>query len=286
MSRSLRVALRTAAFFGIVLAWGTLGLGSSAIAAEVENKENSSTKGEGQKAAGQGTSAASASAQEGSDGHDSSTASSPSKSGDGGTGKNMLVFADGGVRYDLGNFSRDERVGRNEDSQNDDIRSWGLPIHVGLMSRLDDNWRMGAVFGYGFNYDIDNDGDLLGQLLTLDLRLEWTAPLSDSWWVIGGPKMGLSTIIPGGILRERIDENQRVGYSTVSGPRLGFLVGVDAGVRYRVNDWFSFRGTIGYLYTMHFLLNSTASSEAVTAKQVWRAAASRVSGVLGVEAAF
>lgn len=200
--------------------------------------------------------------------------------------RDTIIFIDAGFRNDQGSFSRSERVGRNETNENDDISSWGLPLHVGLLSKLDENWRIGGAFGYGFNYDTNNRNGLLGQLLTLDMRLEYTAPLTGAWWLIGGPKMGLSSIIPGGLLQDRITENQQVGYSTLSGPRLGFLVGADLGTRYQLLDWLAIRATLGYLYSMNFLLNSSASSGELSASQSWTATASRFSLALGAEVSF
>ena len=155
-----------------------------------------------------------------------------------------------------------------------------------LLSRLDDSWRLGGSFGYAGNYSVGGQDGSLGQQLTLDFRVEWTGHLTGAFWLLGAPRIGVSTIIPAGILQDRIDQNQRFGFNTLSGPRLGFLIGGDVGVRYMVNNWFSLRGTVGYVYNMHFLINSTASGELVDASQSWTVSASRLSGNLGLEVAF
>lgn len=197
-----------------------------------------------------------------------------------------LWFLDGGFRLDRGNFRRADVVGRNEQIDDDDVDAWGGVVHVGFLTPLNQSWRMGGAVGYGGNYDLDNNGQLLGQLFTADWRVEVSAPLTGSWSLIGMPRVGASLIVPGGVLQDRITANQQAGYGTWSGPRFGFLVGAAGGARYRLNDWFSMRATVGYTFTMHFLLNSRASSEFVSASQTWRVHTSRLTGLLGLEATF
>lgn len=200
--------------------------------------------------------------------------------------RNFLVFLEGGFRYDLGNFSRRSRVGRNEQVSNDAVRAFDPAFHVGFLSRMDDTLRMGAAFGYLGNYDTANNNTILGQMLTLDWRLELSVQLEDKIWLIATPRLGVSAILPSGVLQDRISANQRFGYDTWGGPRWGFLAGADAGVRYGVNDWFSLRATVGYTFAMSFLLDSSASTELVSASQNWQVQASRLGGNLGLEASF
>ena len=199
--------------------------------------------------------------------------------------REFLLFLEGGFRYDLGNFSRRENVGRNETTNNDSVSTVDPMFHLGFLKRLDDSFRMGAAFGYGGNFSAGNN-QLLGQLLTLDWRIEGSVRVEEKLWLIATPKLGAQVLIPGGLLQDRISENQRFGYDTWSGPRYGFLVGVDAGVRYQVNDWFSLRGTVGYAWGMFFLLDSSASSEFVSASQTWQLQSSRLSGNVGIEVSF
>lgn len=198
----------------------------------------------------------------------------------------LAVFLEAGVRWDLGNFSRNENVGLNESNQNDAIAAWDPMFHIGILSRRDDVWRIGGAFGYGGNYSLNNNDRILGQLLTADFRVEARKQISEAVWLFAQPKVGVSAIIPGGLLQDRISANQRFGYDTWSGPRWGFLVGVDAGARYVINDWLALRGSVGYAWTMSFLLDSKASTEQVSASQSWQIQASRLSGNLGVEASF
>jgi len=197
-----------------------------------------------------------------------------------------LVFLEGGFHWDLGTFSRSENVGLNQNNNNDEINSLGPMVTLGVLSRVSDVWRVGGAFGYGGNWDLNNSNQLLGQLLTADFRLEAGTQVADHFWLFAQPKVGLTSIIPGGILQDRITANQQFGFDTWSGPRWGFLIGADAGGRYMLNDWLSLRATVGYAWTMSFLLDSHASSPQVSASQTWQVQASRLSGNLGLEASF
>lgn len=198
----------------------------------------------------------------------------------------LLAYLDFGFRWDSGNFSRDESVGQNQQNQDTAVDAWGPLIHAALLAQLNDKWRLGGAFGYGGTYDLNNNNTVLGQLLTLDLRAELTAHMAGRFWMIIEPRAGLSMILPAGLMQERIDANQRFGFDTMSGPRFGFLAGGALGARYMATSWFSIRATVAYEYTMHFLLNTTADGELVSANQKWVVGASRLGGALGVEAAF
>lgn len=198
----------------------------------------------------------------------------------------LLAYLDFGFRWDSGNFSRDESVGQNQQNQDTGVDAWGPMIHAALLGQLSDKWRLGGAFGYGGTYDLNNDGTVLGQLLTLDMRAELTSHMAGRFWLLIEPRAGLSIILPSGFMQERIDANQRFGFDTMSGPRFGFLAGGALGARYMATSWFSVRATVSYEYTMHFLLNTQADGELVTASQKWVVGASRLGGSLGVEAAF
>lgn len=215
----------------------------------------------------------------------SATTSAPEEPTPAKTTREFLLFLEGGFRYDLGNFSRRENVGRNEQTNNGEVSTVDPMFHLGFLKRLDDSFRMGAAFGYGGNYSAGNN-QLLGQLLTLDWRMEGSVRVEEKLWLLATPKLGAQVLIPGGLLQDRISENQRFGYDTWSGPRYGFLLGVDAGARYQVNDWFSLRGTVGYAWGMIFLLDSQASSDLVSASQTWQLQTSRLSGNVGIEVSF
>jgi hypothetical protein len=196
-----------------------------------------------------------------------------------------LMFLEGGIRQDLGTFSRRETVGDNVQTAQDEIDTFHSMFHVGFLERVADRVRFGGAFGYGGNYNYSGN-NLLGQLLTFDIRVEYGIPLAPKWGLIGAPRFGLSMLIPAGQLADRINENQLAGYDTWSGPRYGFLVGADIGARYGFTSWLSARATFGYAWYIMLLLNSHASDGEISASQSWTAQASRLSGNLGLEVTF
>ncbi len=201
-------------------------------------------------------------------------------------GRKWAFFVDGGFRWDTGNSSRRSQVGDDLTNQNDNISSLGPMFHLGLMHRKSPHFRMGGALGYGTNQDLNNNNLLIGQLLTVDYRLEWSAPLATDLYIVGAPRVGVSLVLPSGVLADRISQYQSAGYDTWSGPRYGFLLGLDAGVRYQMSSWLSLRATVGYAWGMHFLLDSKVEGETVSASHSWQIQASRLSGNLGVEIAF
>lgn len=202
------------------------------------------------------------------------------------TTRGHVAFVDGGFRFDSGNFSRTERVGSDTNNQNDAVSTVGPLLELGLLFPFQPHMRMGGALGYGANYDLNGESLLVGQLLTLDYRVEWSVPLVPKVALFGAPRAGLALILPGGILERRIDANQLAGYDTWSGPRYGFLLGVDAGIRYALADWVGLRATVGYGWGMTFLLDSKAEGQSVSASQTWQLQASRVTGAVGVECYF
>lgn len=212
---------------------------------------------------------------------------SPSAAPDcGSPSRKWSVFLDGGFRWDTGNSARRDQIGQDVTDQNDAVNSLGPMFQLGLMVRQSPYFRMGGALGYGANYDLNNDDLLIGQLITVDYRMEWSAPLTGKLFILGAPRVAASLIIPGGVLADRISEYQAAGYDTWGGPRYGFLFGLDAGVRYQTNEWLSLRATVGYGWGMHFLLDSKAEGQTVSGSHSWQVQASRVSGNLGIEAAF
>jgi len=195
-----------------------------------------------------------------------------------------LLFLEGGFRQDWGTFSRQETSGANVIPNVDDYETFHSMFHFGFLERIDDRVRLGGAFGYGGSYRAGNE--LLGQLLTLDMRVEYGIPLAPKWAFIGTPRFGLSMIIPGGILADRINELQLFGYNTWSGPRFGFLVGGDVGARYALTPWLSARATVGYAWFIMLLLNSHASDGDISSSVSWTTQASRLSGNLGLEISF
>jgi hypothetical protein len=197
-----------------------------------------------------------------------------------------ILWIDGGFRWDSGSFSRSEQVGGNRNNDNEDINSLGPMFSVGYLARLNNNMAMGAAFSYGSDYDLNNEDLLIGQLLALSFVADFSAPLTDKFSILGAPRAGISALLPSGILKDRIDENQLVGFDTWSGPRYGFLLGFEAGVRYSVAPWLSLRAAVGYNWNMLFLLDSKAQGQTVAASQSWQVQASRIGGSVGLEFHF
>lgn len=223
------------------------------------------------------------------------SASAASSDGPGDT----IVFVDAGIRSDLGTFVIKETVGRatiTDESQ--DSQAFGPLMHAGFLTRIAKQMRLGGAFGYGFKYTIvedltdeqeDNEQEPnrteIGQLLTLDVRLEWDQQLSGPLWLTVTPIVGMTAILAGGELEEAT--NQLEGsHNTSKGPRLGFIGGGELGVRYQYNSWFSFRVAGGWGYTFQSLLSASMNADVGDSKRTWRLQSSRLSAALALESSF
>ncbi len=171
-------------------------------------------------------------------------------------------------------------------------------MHAGFLTRIGKKMRLGGAFGYGFKYTIvedltseqkDNgqepDRTEIGQLLTLDVRLEFDQQLSGPLWLTITPVLGLTAILAGGELKDATDQLDG-SHHTSKGPRLGFVGGGELGVRYKYNDWFSCRLAGGWGYTFQSLLSASMSSDVADSKRSWRLQASRLTAALALEASF
>jgi hypothetical protein len=195
-----------------------------------------------------------------------------------------LMFLEAGFRHDWGTFSQQDRSGANVVTDIQDYDSFHSTFHLGFLERVAERVRVGGALGYLGNYEAGNE--LLGQMLTLDMRVEFALPVAPKWAIIGTPRFGASMIIPGGILAREINDLQSFGFDTWSGPRFGFLVGGDVGARFGLNDWLSVRATVGYAWFITLLLNSYGGDSEFPGAVSWTAQASRLNGNIGLEVAF
>lgn len=209
--------------------------------------------------------------------------------------RSSIVFMDGGIRSDLGTLVRKETVGRLESEEITDVRAFGPLLHIGFMGSLSRHFRLGGAFGYGTNYtlverlepDDESDPDRfeMGQLLSADVRLEWSQHLTGPLFLVVTPRLGVTMISAGETLKNATNALES-SHNVMKGPRLGFIAGANAGVRYHFEDWFSMQFAAGYGYTMQSLLRATRRGDVADSKHVWRTSASRLTGLMGLEAHF
>jgi hypothetical protein len=211
-------------------------------------------------------------------------------------GKSTLFFLNLGIVHDLGTFTQKETVGRaSVVDDTTDIYAFGPLMQLGLLFPVANRLRVGGAFSYGFNYTLierqpgPNDGEpertQLGQLLTVDLRAEWNPHLGGPVSLILAPIATLTMIAAGGDLKD-VTNSLAESHNVWKGPRLGWAAGAEAGVRYMFTPWFSLKLAGGYAYTMQSVLHATRQGDAADSKRVWRATASRITGLLGAEAHF
>ncbi len=212
-------------------------------------------------------------------------------------GHTSIFFLDLGLRHDLGTFTQRETVGRaSVTDETGDVRAMGPLLRLGILHPLANRFRVGVAFGYGFNYtlverqedrnsDRDPEKTHLGQLVTADLRAEWSPYLTSGLSLVLSPIATLTAISPGGDLKETTDSLEE-SHNVWSGPRLGWAFGGEAGLRYMFKPWFSFKLVGGYSYSRQGLLRATRKGDAADSKRIWHGSWSRVTALLGTEAHF
>jgi hypothetical protein len=214
---------------------------------------------------------------------------------------NTIVFFDGGIRSGLGTLLQRDVIGRFEEEENTDVKSLGPMFHAGLLTKLFWKFRIGVGVGYGFNYTLkerltkterEQLGEneevpswVLGQLHTVDARLEFSQRLGDGFWLVATPRGGLSMIAVGEDLKAETAQYED-SHVVRQGPRLGVLMGGDIGFRYMLRQWFSFRITGGYSYTLQGLLKANRRGDAADSDHVWRTSMARFGSNLALEASF
>lgn len=216
-----------------------------------------------------------------------------------GEAASWMFFVNGGIRSDSGRSKAVDAIGDSEEepeSLNRDIKALGPLFHMGAIKKIGRSVGIGAAFGYGVNYNMrerltkeqrqnDEEPDRwqMGQLLSLDVRFEWSGHVTDKVAIAITPLAGITTIVSGGSLQEQTDTWKG---SHAIGPRLGFVVGGDLGLRYYVSRWFSFKGGVGFNYFVQQMLHAKRRGEIVNSKHTWSVSASRLNASLALEASF
>ena len=211
-----------------------------------------------------------------------------SRSGSDAEAPEHAVVIEGAMRVDLHDLQRYSRTNRDEQRDNESSRELGGMIYLGFLRGLSEHLMIGAGFGFGGQIAVEDGRDdiVLGQLLYLDVRVQLQLPIQDKLDVIVFPRLGVNIIAPQGELRDQIDDARNRGFNTWRGPRLGILGGVDAGVRYMINQWLGVRGTFGYAYSWSPLLRSSASSSFASGELEWTHSSHRIRVAVGFEAHF
>jgi hypothetical protein len=212
----------------------------------------------------------------------------PRRSSEGEDAPNAFVL-EGAMRIDVQRLDRYDRVNRLVEDESDSARALGGSLYLGLMFGMRDNLRIGGGFGWGGSLEVDPEGGDaigMGQLLFLDIRLDVLLPVKRDLFIILTPSVGASIIAPGDELREVINMSRNGGFNTWRGPRLGLMVGADAGVRWEAASWFALRGTLGYLWSWSPLLRSSAESNFASAEREWTLTAHRLRIAIGAEVTF
>lgn len=137
-------------------------------------------------------------------------------------------------------------------------------ISLAFMAPVTKALRIGVGARYLSNYryqpDDDEDEDaavLLGRMFELVGRGEYSITLGSAIALVPAVELGVPVLFASGELQEDLDSLERQGYSVNSLPRVGFLVGAELGVEYRLEDWFAVRPSVALLHERLFLISAS-----------------------------
>lgn len=159
-------------------------------------------------------------------------------------------------------------------SEEDEVGRGLLSAAVSLtfMAPVTDALRVGAGVRYLGSYryraddaEEDDDDVLLGRMFELIARGEYTISLTKSLALVPAMEFGVPILFASGDLQQELDGLENQGFSVNGLPRVGFLVGAEVGVEYRVEGWFAVRPTVGLLHERLFLINASVDGPVGTA---------------------
>lgn len=111
-------------------------------------------------------------------------------------------------------------------------------------------FRVGGEFRYLGEYATELDGEerdkrVLGTLIELGFRGDWTAELADHFGLVVGLRFDLALLVPGGDFADEIDRLADEGVPTSDGPRVGLALIPSVGARYQLHERLNVRADVG-----------------------------------------
>lgn len=111
-------------------------------------------------------------------------------------------------------------------------------------------FRIGGEFRYLGEYATERDGDdrdkrVVGTLMELGFRGDWTAELAEHFGLVVGLRFDLALLVPGGDFDDEIERLADEGVPTSDGPRVGLALVPSVGARYAVHERINVRADLG-----------------------------------------
>lgn len=144
-------------------------------------------------------------------------------------------------------------------SESRDEVSGGGPFGaLGLLLPAGPRLRYGAMARYLGKWELDAEGNenrtlTLGYLAGLTARGEWVVPFVGKLDLLLAGEAGALLLFPAGDLSDEIDMWKAQGADVWGVPRLGYTLGPEAGMRYRINQRVALRVAFGASYSQVFL---------------------------------
>jgi len=168
-----------------------------------------------------------------------------------------------------------ERIGplheiRREDRTNVNITEGALYYlhHLGSPEERLTGFRIGGEFRYLGEYateldEKDRDKQVLGTLLELGFRGDWTVEIAPRLGLVVGLRFDLAILVPGGEFADEIARLKDEGVPTSDGPRVGLALLPSVGTRYALHDRINLRFDIGLGWSYLDLLSIDAGVQGI-----------------------
>lgn len=176
----------------------------------------------------------------------------------------QVVGAGGMLFFDEGEFVGERRISVQRTSLDADF---GNDSMVGgaiwALFEIGDRVRLGPAYRFFGSYDVrlddaddDDDAVELGWLMEFTAQLDWVLPMTADFDFLLGAQAGVVLLVPSGDLEDRIDELQGQGIDVFGGPRVGYVVGPQVGMKWNINEMFAVRSDFAVRWQQIFLFQT------------------------------
>jgi len=189
------------------------------------------------------------------------------------------IGLDFGLYLDNISVEDSERIGplheiQREDRSNVNIAEgsifylYNLGAAEAVEPRQLSGFRVGGEFRYLGEYATeldkkDRDKQVLGTLIELGFRGDWTTEIAPRLGLVVGLRFDLAILVPGGEFADEIERLKDEGVPTSTGPRVGLALLPSVGARYAIHDRINLRFDLGLGWSYLDLLGIDAGVQGI-----------------------
>jgi hypothetical protein len=199
------------------------------------------------------------------------------------------IGIEGGLFFDASTAKDETVVGPIRDTERADLSNRDLG-HVALyyLHALDEKhgFRLGGELRYLGTLATENDDDekaVLGPMLEIGARGEWSTPLTEKLTFLVSLRASLALVFPEGELAEEIDRMAVDGIPAGDGPRPGVTLMPSVGARYAIHERVNAGLSLGLGWTFLSIFDLDEQVSGITYSRASTLSATRFELTVGLE---